>query len=358
VGAQLITMIYFFPLLLTLSLSVAFPANPHLSPVNDDDATPLPLVIWHGLGDSYQAEGIKQVAALAEEVNPGTYVHVIHLADSDNGDRQATFMGNVTEQVARVCEQLASEPILSTAPAVNAVGFSQGGQFLRAYIERCNFPPVHNLVTFGSQHNGISKFQSCADTGDWLCRSANALLRLGTWSDFVQSRLVPAQYFRDPQELDNYLEHSNFLADINNEREGKNPYYRNNLMSLNRFAMFMFEDDTTAIPKESAWFAEVNTTNGEVTPLRERDLYKEDWLGLRALDDQGKLDFLTVPGQHMQLTEEVLTKVFQEYFAPVHDYDLDLDYYRHLFDLGDDLGDYTEDEPHPLELLITQDVNR
>ncbi|KAL1963071.1 hypothetical protein VTN77DRAFT_8717 [Rasamsonia byssochlamydoides] len=308
--------------LLTLSaLSAALPSHRRLSPTKESDSTPLPLVIWHGLGDSYAAEGMKKVAALAEEVNPGTYVHLIHLADSDSGDRQASFLGNLTEQVARVCEQLASEPILSTAPAVNALGFSQGGQFLRAYVERCNFPPVHNLVTFGSQHNGISKFQDCASSGDWVCRGAEALLRFGTWSDFVQSRLVPAQYFRNPEELDAYLEHSNFLADINNERGVKNPHYKNNLMSLNRFGMFMFEDDTMAIPKESAWFAEVNTTTGEVTPLRERQLYKEDWLGLRALDEQGKLDFESVPGAHMQLTDKILTKVFREYFAPVEDDD-------------------------------------
>ncbi|KUL86063.1 hypothetical protein ZTR_06455 [Talaromyces verruculosus] len=292
-------------------LSAAFPAT------QITEETPLPLIIWHGLGDSYQADGLKEVARLAEEVNPGTYVHIIHLDDSDNGDRQATFIGNVTEQVAQVCEQLASEPILSTAPAVNALGFSQGGQFLRAFVERCNFPKVHNLVTMGSQHNGIFKFQSCDSTGDWACRSAEALLRFGRWSDFVQSRLVPAQYFRDVNEYDSYLEHSNFLADINNERELKNALYKSNLKSLNRFGMFMFSEDTTAVPKESAWFAEVNQTNGEITSLRDRSIYKEDWLGLRSLDEQGKLDFETIPGPHMALTEKVLAEVFTEYFGPV-----------------------------------------
>jgi palmitoyl-protein thioesterase len=306
-----------FPFLLSstlLTLSTALSSRLSFSAREDFDDTPLPLVIWHGLGDNYAADGLKEVAALVEDVTPGTYVHIIHLGDTPTADRQETFLGNVTEQVDRVCEQLASEPILSTAPAINAVGFSQGGQFLRAYVERCNTPRVHNLVTFGSQHNGISKFQGCGSSGDWVCRGAEALLRFGTWSDFVQSRLVPAQYFRDPEELDNYLEHSNFLADINNEREFKNPLYKKNLQSLNRFAMLMFEDDTTAIPKESAWFAEVNSTTGEVTSLEDRAVYKEDWLGLRSLDEQGRLDFQTIPGEHMQLGEKVLRVVFAKYF--------------------------------------------
>lgn len=298
------------------TISAALPTSLSFGPAAKELA-PLPLVIWHGLGDDFAREGLREVASLAEAVNPGTYVHIIKLADSASADRQATFFGNLTEQVELVCEQLASEPILSTAPAINALGFSQGGQFLRAYVERCNFPPVRNLVTFGSQHNGISKFQSCSAAGDWVCRGAEALLRSGTWTDFVQSRLVPAQYFRDPEELDAYLEHSNFLADVNNEHTNKNAAYKKNLSSLNRFAMFMFEHDQTAVPKESAWFAEVNTTSGEVTPLKERELYKQDWLGLKVLDEEGKLDFKTVPGEHMHLTEQTLSDAFKEYFGPV-----------------------------------------
>ncbi|KAJ5749331.1 uncharacterized protein N7511_011027 [Penicillium nucicola] len=294
--------------------ALAFALPPKIT--TETDGVQLPLVIWHGLGDDFERDGLKEVAELAESTNPGTYVYLIRLAEDGSGDRQATFYGNVTEQIAYVCEQLAADPILRTAPAINALGFSQGGQFLRGYIERCNSPPVHNLVTFGSQHNGISEFQSCK-LGDWLCSGAEALLRSGRWTSFAQSRVVPAQYFRDPTDMEQYLEYSNFLADINNERGFKNQDYKKNLMSLNRFAMFMFEEDTVVVPKESSFFAEVNGTTGEVTPLNQRPIYKEDWLGLKALDEEGKLDFKTSPGQHMRLSEKVLKKTFEEYFAPL-----------------------------------------
>lgn len=242
-------------------------------------------------------------------------MYTVRLADDANGDRSATFLGNVTEQVARVCADLAAHPILSTAPAVDALGFSQGGQFLRAYVQRCNRPPVRSLVTFGAQHNGIVDFRSCGAT-DWLCRGAMALLRGNTWSDFVQARLVPAQYYRDPADPDQYrryLEHSNFLADVNNERALKNRTYVRNLSALENFVMYMFENDTVAIPKESAWFDEVNGT--EVTPLRARKLYREDWLGLKELDRKGGLTFKTAPGEHMELDEGVLSEAFKEYFG-------------------------------------------
>ncbi|KAJ5884794.1 hypothetical protein N7495_009304 [Penicillium taxi] len=306
-------MLCFIPILACITataVSASIPTH------NNADQIQLPLVIWHGLGDDFQRDGLQELVELVETTNPGTYVHLIHLADTGSSDRQQTFFGNVTEQMENVCGQLAADPILSTAPAVNALGFSQGGQFLRGYIERCNNPPVYNLVTYGSQHNGISEFQSCK-LGDWFCNSAEALLRSGTWADFVQSHIVPAQYFRDPEELDQYLEHSNFLADINNERAIKNEAYKKRLASLNKFVMYMFENDTVAVPKESAHFAEINATEGSVTPLKDRLIYKEDWLGLKSLDERGKLDFRTVPGEHMRLEDDQLKSTFKEFFSPV-----------------------------------------
>lgn len=243
-------------------------------------------------------------------------MYTIALAPDANGDRSATFLGNVTEQIAKVCADLAAHPILSTAPAIDALGFSQGGQFLRGYVQRCNKPPVRSLVTFGSQHNGIVEFKGCGAT-DWLCKGAMALLRGNTWSGFVQGRLVPAQYYRNPnpEEYEKYLEHSNFLADINNERVLKNQTYVENLAKLENFVMYMFEDDTTVIPKESAWFEEVNGT--EITPLRARKMYREDWIGLRELDRKGGLRFRTTPGEHMDISEKVLNETFREYYGPL-----------------------------------------
>lgn len=290
------------------------------SPLTRPESQPLPLLIWHGLGDNYAADGLHTVGDLANETNPGTFVYYIRLDEDAGSDRTATFLGNVTEQVAQVCEDIATHKVLSKAPGLNALGFSQGGQFLRGLIERCGETiKVRNLVTFGSQHNGIAKYQICKD-GDWLCKSYISLLKANTWGDWVQGHLVPAQYFKATNDTtgepaEEYLDSSNFLADINNERVLKNVTYAKNLAALDNFVMYLFEDDTTVIPKESGWFAYTNGTDGEVTPLRERQIYKEDWIGLRKLDEKGGLHFKTTEGGHMQLGDEVLTDVFKTYFS-------------------------------------------
>jgi palmitoyl-protein thioesterase len=230
-------------------------------------------------------------------------------------DQAATYLGNLNEYVAKVCNDLAAHPILSTAQAIDALGLSQGGLFLRAYVQRCNKPQVRSLVTFGTPHNGIMEFRECTDT-DLVCRATMALLHTNKWSDFAQSWLVPAQYFRSPSNgYESYLEHSNFLADINNERESKNMTYAKNLASLEKLAVYMFEEESVVLPKDSSWFDEVNGT--EITPLRQRQLYLQDWIGLRQLDQDGGLDLRAVPGDHMQLTTELLMETFREYYGPL-----------------------------------------
>jgi len=39
-------------------------------------------------------------------------------------------------------------------------------------------------------------------------------------------------------------------------------------------------------------------------PYNETNLYTEDWIGLRKLDSEGKVDFLSVEGDHLRFTDE------------------------------------------------------
>ena len=129
----------------------------------------------------------------------------------------------------------------------------------------------------------------------------------------MQSKLVPAQYYRDPADMENYLLYSNWLADVNNERASKNGTYKKNLGKLEKFWMYKFSEDVVVLPKESCWFDEV-TKHGEnrvVTRLKDRMIYQEDWLGLKSLDESGGLEFRIAEGGHMRITKELLGDVFE-----------------------------------------------
>ncbi|KAL9075228.1 MAG: hypothetical protein Q9157_004081 [Trypethelium eluteriae] len=319
-----------FPTVITLlSATVLLALRTHS--VLASSPAPLPLILWHGLGDNYRADGIQDVLSLAQEINPKTFTYAIRVDDDPSSDRTASFIGNTTTQIGQVCDAIASHPVLGKAPAVDALGFSQGGVLLRALVERCGDRiKVRSLVTFGSPHSGISQYQKCKPL-DFLCKGAFALLRGNTWSDFVQDRLVPAQYFREIEDdtgepTEAYLEHSNLLADVNNEGKEKNATYKKHLGAIERLVMYQFEEEDAVHEPESTWFGDVwikpkpeNDSDGEqervVTPLKERTLYKEDWLGLKELDQKDGLIFKTTPGKHMQIGDDDLIYVFKNFFG-------------------------------------------
>ncbi|KAG5458475.1 MAG: Alpha/Beta hydrolase protein, partial [Olpidium bornovanus] len=132
---------------------------------------------------------------------------------------------------------------------------------------------------------------------------------------FVQKRVVQAQYFKDPTDIPAYLRGNVFLPDVNNEDpQSRKPEYKARLVSLNKFVMIRFSEDVTVVPKNSSvggatclasadqWFGFVKYEDGVLVPepLQESELYKHDWLGLRELDEQGRLIFLEAPGPHVR----------------------------------------------------------
>lgn len=72
-------------LLLAASTSAAYSISSQEKVLEEND-TPLPVVFWHGLGDNYKAEGIAQIAALADEVNEGTFTYVIRMDENANSE--------------------------------------------------------------------------------------------------------------------------------------------------------------------------------------------------------------------------------------------------------------------------------
>ena len=114
---------------------------------------------------------------------------------------------------------------------------------------------------------GSTELPLCKDRFDWLCKRRNALLKKQVWHDSVQKRVIPAQYFRDPANIDQYLEHSNYLADINNERDEKNATLQGKLSKLNKLVLVSFTEDTTLVPKESSQFHDFDPNTREVSPF-------------------------------------------------------------------------------------------
>lgn len=229
-------------------------------------------------------------------------MHSIEIGNTPDEDQEAGFLGNVNDQVAQVCKNLSADPLLRNG--FNAIGFSQGSQFLRAYVERCNSPPVYNLISIGGQHQGVYGFPQCPGVNYTLCEYIREMLDIGAYWSFIQNSIVQAQYWHNPWTPEEYVNDCIFLPDINNARNGsRNETYKQNMISLNKFVLVKFTEDNMVQPRESEWFGFYKDyQDTEVIPMVETQLYKEDWIGLKQLNESGRMEFLSVVGDHLQFT--------------------------------------------------------
>ena len=310
------------------------------------------------------AAGVEIVKRWMED-DLGIYVYTVQIGDTTEEDFASTYIGNVGEQVEFVCGQIREQPEL--AGGYNGIGFSQGSQFMRAVLQRCQNtgPKMERLITLGGQHQGVMACKlpcpntshsthgglyippscpppphpplSCSSTtsiqiiglpltsryatyhavpqcpqpsenevGFNLCNFSHDLISFGAYSPWVRKHIVQAQFWRDPWELDNYRKFSEFLADINNDRNSaeKNHQYRDNILSLKEMVLYRFAEESVVVPRDSSWFSVFDAEQNRVVPLQETALYKEDWIGLKELEETGRLTLLTAPGDHMHFGKE------------------------------------------------------
>ncbi|GAA6024338.1 hypothetical protein JCM11491_000382 [Sporobolomyces phaffii] len=319
---------------------------------------PVPVVIWHGLGDRYDAEGLLSLKRDLE-TRPGlegVFVHLVQVGQDGAADQKATFFGNAHAQIDHVCQQLLALPeitdrTLNPSGKFDAIGFSQGGQLLRGVVERCGGErglDVRNLITLGSQHLGISALPPCPPNSSPFspCRLMHlSLVHSSIYSSYAQSNIVPAQYFRNyasQAELDKYLTGPSFLRDINNERPGdsqaraavdassnvpgsttsrggsgsepRNATYKENFSRLNKLVLLRFSDDQTVVPPTSAHFTLPSSSSSSSSssapasydplPFVDLPLYVDDYIGLRALDERHAVVLGVCPGVHMEIRDE------------------------------------------------------
>ncbi|XP_069125987.1 palmitoyl-protein thioesterase 1-like [Argopecten irradians] len=274
-----------------------------------------PVVIWHGMGDSCcNPLSMGSIKKMIEKQVKGVYVNSLMIGSNIASDTTNGFFMNANDQIAMACDMIAKDSKLQNG--YHAIGFSQGGQFLRAVAQRCPNPPMLNLVSVGGQHQGVFGFPHCPGVNQTLCDEVRRLLNLGAYVSYVQNHLVQAEYWQDPLNMDEYRQYSVFLADINQEKI-KNATYKANLQKLKNFVMLKFTLDTMVQPRESEWFGFYKPgQDKEVVPLQNTPMYTEDWLGLKAMDTDNRLHFLSYPGDHLQFTEEFfIDKIVKPYLS-------------------------------------------
>lgn len=260
-----------------------------------------PILFWHGMGDTaYGSINLERINL--QRLFPNIKVFSVQIGSNAMEDRLASYFSNANSQIDDVCKEILTNPAIRAHGSLNAVGFSQGSQFVRGLIQRCPFQQngirVKNFISLGGQHQGVFGLPNCQLRG--FCEYINHLLSEGAYDHKIQSSLVQAAYWHDPIKEGIYRDKSIFIADLNNERH-INQTYIENLQQLNSMVLVEFAQDRMVTPRESSLFGfYADGGTSKIIPLESSDLYVKDRLGLKKLKESSRLHMISVPGDHLQ----------------------------------------------------------
>ncbi|XP_027771401.1 palmitoyl-protein thioesterase 1 isoform X3 [Solanum pennellii] len=249
----------------------------------------LPFVVFHGISDKCSNGGITHFTELLSNWS-GSSGHCIEIG---NGEWDSWFMP-FAKQVDIACQKLKKMSELSEG--YNMIGLSQGNMVGRGVIEFCDDgPPVRNLISLAGPHAGIASIPFCG-SGIW-CILADSLLKLAIYSNFIQAHLAPAGYIKIPTDIANYRKGCKFLPVLNNEVH-RNSTYKKRFASLENLVLIM-----------TSWFGYYpDGSFTTVLPAHKTKLYTEDWIGLKKLDEAGKVKLFKVCGSHLEISTSEIKK--------------------------------------------------
>lgn len=274
-----------------------------MDPESIYDPLATPTAVFHGLGDACIFPGPIQ---LDKEIQKGTgaYATCIEVGLPSLGE----LFNNLEHVAEKSCQKLLENEHFQGD--FNVVGVSQGGLLARYIVEECDIKgKVRNLVTLAGPHMGVDSVPHC--TSGWFCDFCNSIIKKLVYIPFIQNWVVPAGYFRDVNNMAEYLKRSVFLPKMNNELSHPGSYsdFRKEKFTALNAAMFVkYASDSVLYPRETAWFQELDQ-NGKLLPLNATDFYNKDYIGLRNLTESGKAHFLTFAGDHIQTTKEEIQDI-------------------------------------------------
>ncbi|XP_063041672.1 lysosomal thioesterase PPT2 [Engraulis encrasicolus] len=243
-----------------------------------------PIVIVHGLFDS--STDFVNLIRFINESHPGTNVSVIDLFD------RSASLQPLWKQVEGFKEAI--YPIMQNADdGVHFICYSQGGLICRGILSTL---PDHNVQTFISLSSPQMGQYGDTDYLSWVfpkfVKTEVYHLCYTAWGQTISI----CNYWNDPHHRDIYLNSSDYLAILNNERENPNATeWRNNFLRIKKLVLIGGPDDGVITPWESSQFGFYNE-NETVVEMKNQEVYLRDTFGLKTLQARGDMVLCALAG--------------------------------------------------------------
>ena len=128
-------------------------SNAHSSPrLHTNQSLYLPVVTMHGINDDHKS--CFGLISTIKSSMPGVHVVNLVMGETRQKERDHSIYMGMEEQVEWACRLVRADPLL--AGGYTGIGYSQGGLLLRGLAQLCPEPPMLQLVTIGSPHQGIA----------------------------------------------------------------------------------------------------------------------------------------------------------------------------------------------------------
>ena len=264
-----------------------------------EDPNGIPTAMFHGFGDFCMQPGDIQFNMMLMK-GTGARVKCIEVGFP----AFSSVINNFQEIAEKSCQKIANDKLFQGE--FNVIGLSQGGLLARYIAEECDMPgKVRNIVTMGGPHMGVDAVPHCFD--GIACEIVNTVAKKLVYTEMAQNWIAPAGYFRDVNDMQTYEKKSVFLPALNNEHSSSNyaDIRKSSFSSINAGLFAMFSEDTMIYPKETAHFRSLDK-QGNVMALEDMEFYKQDYIGLKTLNEAGKITFDTIEGDHLQFTTDYI----------------------------------------------------
>ncbi|XP_003704313.1 palmitoyl-protein thioesterase 2 [Megachile rotundata] len=264
------------------------------------------VVLIHGVLTG--SDSMELISNRIQQMHPGTQVY--------NTPRYAGWSS--LEPMWRQVEEIGMD-VLSIGTAfpegIHLIGYSQGGLLARAILQRFPDHNVRNFISLSSPQAGQygTRFLHLF-FNNLTCETAYELF----YSELGQHTSV-GNYWNDPHHQKLYYKYSKFLPYVNNEKNttAKSINFKRGLTKLKRMILVGGPEDGVITPWQSSHFAYYDS-NETVIDMRDRDIYKDDLIGLKTLDSSGRLTLITVPNvPHYEWHKNI--SIVDDYLLPYLD---------------------------------------
>ncbi|EKD49035.1 MAG: hypothetical protein ACD_64C00024G0002 [uncultured bacterium] len=257
-----------------------------------------PIVLVHGvLSDAYGMMPTEHY--IKKYMGENVYIKNVQL-----GLGEISSLTNVYHQAEYLRAAIQNDPKLKNG--FNIIAHSQGGLVARYYVEKYNNPQVLTYISWGSPQQGVFGLPGTYDERFIWLNVLEDYAHHILYSNAMQKIIGVAGYWHDTIHYETYLKKACFLPYLNNEiSHPEAGLFKKNLCKLKNMVMVMSTQEEIVEPAISCHFGFYKKgSKEEIEELFDSEEYKKDALGLKTLNESGRLHLRLASCTHENFQED------------------------------------------------------